>query len=239
VTELEQRLVTLGGELAYPPEPALAPAVLARLEERQRRPFPWRAVAVALAVLAVGIGAAFAVPQARTAILRWFHLRGATVERVQTLPTAVARSRAGGLGRPLPRDRAEQVVGFRLLLPPFEGSAPGRVFVLDRALASVTLRAYGQTVLLSEYRSRVGLLKKAVVGTTVVDPVRVDGDRGLWLEGAAHTLTYFDRRGVYHQRTVLIRGNVLLWVHGDITLRLEGKLSKAQALRLARLTRQR
>ena len=38
---LERQLQELGQELAYPPEPDLAPAVLARLH---RRPFPWRRV---------------------------------------------------------------------------------------------------------------------------------------------------------------------------------------------------
>ena len=41
---------------------------------------------LALAVLALAVAAAMAVPQARTAILELFRLRGATVERVETLP---------------------------------------------------------------------------------------------------------------------------------------------------------
>src|SRR4029453_9608988 len=98
VSPLEQRLQALGRELEYPSEPDVTEAVLARLD---RRPFPWRLVVIAAAVLALAIGAAFAVPQARSAILRFFHLRGASVERVETLPPAVERSRAGGLGRPL------------------------------------------------------------------------------------------------------------------------------------------
>jgi hypothetical protein len=37
---------------------------------------------------------------------------------------------------------------------------------------------------------------------------------------------------------VLIRGNVLLWTDGPLTLRLEGRLTKAEALRLGRLIHQ-
>lgn len=235
MNELEPRLAALAPELELPAEPDLASAVLARLEERARRPFPWRAVAVALAVVAVAIGAVFAVPQARTTILRWFHLRGATVERVETLPPAVERSQAGGLGRPRSLGEAERIVDFDLALPPFEGGRPKRVYVLDRALATVIVRAHGRPVLLSEYRrSDVEFLKKGVVGETRIQPVGIDGDRGLWLEGPTHVLTYRDRSGTFRQRrTILIHGNVLLWVHGDLTLRLEGKLTKAQALRLA------
>jgi hypothetical protein len=234
VNELEQRLRELGQELEYPAEPDVAPAVLVRLD---RRPFPWRTVAIAFAVVVVAIAAAFAVPQARTTILKWFHLRGVTVERVETLPPGVERSQAGGLGRPLSRDEAKRAVGFELALPP--GERPERVYVLDDALATVVLRAYGRALLLSEYRAaNFDLLKKSAGGKTVIEPVRVNGEPGLWLEGGPHTLTYFDRHGEFHQRTVLIQGNVLLWIHGQLTLRLEGRLRKSQALQIARLIRQ-
>jgi hypothetical protein len=230
MSSLEQRLQRLGQELEYPPEPDLAPAVLVRLD---RRPFPWRLVAVALAVLAVALGAAFAVPEARTTILKWFHLRGVTVERVETLPPAVEPSQ---LGRPLSRDAAERVVGFELALP--LETKPGHVYVLDNALASVVLRAEGRPLLLSEYRAvDFGLLKKSASGKTVIEPVLVNGEAGLWLEGGPHTLTYFNRRGEFRQRTVKIRGNVLLWTRGQLTLRLEGELTKAQALDIARVIR--
>jgi hypothetical protein len=235
VSELEQRLHRLGQELEYPPEPDLAPAVLARLD---RRPFPWRPLAVAFAVFAVAVAAAFAVPQARTTILKWFHLRGATVERVETLPPALERSQAGGLGRPFSRDEAERAVGFELALPPFRGAAPKRVYVLDSALATIVLHAHRRSILLSEYRAvDFGLLKKSAGGKTVIEQVRVNGEPGLWLEGGPHTLSYFNRHGEFQERTVRIRGNVLLWIHGQLTLRLEGKLAKARALDIARVIR--
>ena len=232
MNELERRLVALGGELELPPEPDLAAAVAARLEERGRRPFPWRAVALAAAVLAVAIGAAFAVPQARTTILRWFHLRGVTVERVETLPRAVERSQTEGLGQPYSLVEAERLVGFDLALPPFSGGRPSRVYVLDAQLASVVVRAHDRTVLLSEFRSSdVDFLKKVTAAETRVEPVQIDGEPGLWVEGGTHVLVY---PGSTEPPATLIHGNVLLWVHGNLTLRLEGKLTKAQALRLAR-----
>jgi hypothetical protein len=236
MNEMERRLLALGPELELPPEPDVAAAVIARLEERGRRPLPWRRVAIALALVAVAIGAAFAVPQARSTILRWFHLRGATIERVETLPPAVERSQAGGLGQPSPLAEAERIVGFDLELPPFEGSGPKRAYVLDGVLASVIVHAHGRSVLLSEFRSSdFDFLKKVTDGETSVEPVRIDGDPGLWVEGPRHALIY--PGGFSDRRPILIHGNVLLWVHGDLTLRLEGKLTKAQALRLARSTR--
>ena len=100
--------------------------------------------------------------------------------------------------------------------------------LLDGVLATVILRVGGRPVLLSEYAARdYALLKKSVAEKAVVEPVRVDGERGLWLEGPPHTLTYFSGSGEFRQRTVKITGNVLLWTHGPVTLRLEGRISKA------------
>ena len=231
---LERSLLALGRELELPPEPDLAPAVRARLV--RRRPFPWRPVAGAFAAVALAVAAALAVPQARSALLRWFHLGGATVIRVESLPRAVERSQAGGLGKPLPLAEAERRVGFHLLLPPFKGDPPARAFVVGRSLATVVIRAHGVRVLLSEFPSLAGgEVKKLVAdGAAVVEPVTVRGRRGLWVEGS-HTFSYFDRETGYRERPVRIRTNVLLWVRGGLTLRLEGALTKAQALALARL----
>jgi hypothetical protein len=230
VSTLEQRLQELGRELAFPPEPDLAVSL------STGRPFPWRRVVLAAAVVVVAIAAAFAVPQARTTILRWFHLRGVTVERVETLPEARERASAGGLGRRLTVAQAQRRLGFHLLLPPLDGRPPA--YVLDDALGTVILRVGDRPVLLSEYLARsYVLLKKSVAGKAVVEPVRVGGERGLWLEGPPHTLTYFNSRGEFQERTVKITGNVLLWTHGPVTLRLEGRISEAEALRLARRIR--
>jgi hypothetical protein len=238
MTELERQLLAL--PVAVPDAPDLAPAVLARLEG-EGRPFPWRRAAVlALAVFAVAIAAAFAVPQARTTILHWFHIGGATIERVETLPSAVERSQAGGLGRPMSRKAAEQTVGFRLLLPPYKGGGPDRVYVLGDSLATVVLGiGPNHHGLLSEFPSfGPGSMKKLVRGETRLEDARVNGNEAVWIEGGTHTLKYFDRRFGVQEQNVRIHGNVLLWVRGGLTLRLEGiGLTKGKALFLARHTR--
>jgi hypothetical protein len=235
VSALEHRLHELGHELAFPPEPDLA----ARARARARgKPFPWRALAVAFAVVALAVAVAFAVPPARSAILRWFHLGGASVELVDTLPRAKERPAAGGLGRPVPLSQAAEQVGFELVLPALD-RRPERAYVIGNSIASVLLRSHGRTVLLSEFPTFGGeeALKKLAVNTTVIDPVVVRGRSGLWLEGAPHVLTWMDRDTGYRARPILIRGNVLLWLHDGLTLRLEGRLSKRQALELARSIR--
>jgi len=233
MTALEQQLRAL--PVAVPDAPDVAPAVLVRLEGR---PFPWRRAAVlALAVLAVAIAAAFAVPQARTTILHWFHIGGATIERVETLPPAVERSQAGGLGRPMSLKEAEQAVGFQLMLPLYKCCGPGRVYVLGDSMATVVLGIRGHRALLSEFPSFGAFtLKKLTIDETEVEWVRLDGRDAAWIHGGPHTLRYVDRRLGVRERTVLIHGNVLLWVHGGLTLRLEGRLTKQEALDFARST---
>jgi len=227
MNELELSLLEIGRGLDVPAEPDVAPRVLERLE--RRKPFPWRPLAVALAVAVVALGVAFAVPQARSAILRFFHLGGASVVRVETLPPAAERSQAEGLGDPLTREAAQRRVGFELVLP----AASRRVYVLGDSLASVLVRAHGRTVLLSEFPGERQFLEKLVAGRTEVEHLRVDGRPALWIEGAPHVLQYFDRRRGFREQPILVRGNVLLWVHGPLTLRLEGRLTRAQALELA------
>jgi hypothetical protein len=185
--------------------------------------------------VAIAVGAAFAVPQARSAILRFFHIGGETIIRVETLPPAVERSEAAGLGSPLSRREAERRLGFGLLLPP--GKAPERVYVLGDSVGTVVLRLHGRPVLLSEFGSPGEMgLKKLTINQTRVQWVRVNGRDAIWIRGT-HTLTYFDRQLGFREQTIRIRGNVLVWTRGRLTLRLEGSLSRADAIALAETVR--
>ena len=84
VPELERDLEALAAEVAWPPTPELR----LQLDPRRRRRFVEgrRALVLVVAVLLLALAVAFAVPSARTAILRFFHLRGATVELVGAPP---------------------------------------------------------------------------------------------------------------------------------------------------------
>ncbi|HJQ73513.1 MAG TPA: hypothetical protein VJ814_01410, partial [Gaiellaceae bacterium] len=104
MAELERDLRETGRLLAWPAEPDLSPRVRARLGEaapRERFFARRRVLVVALAALVVAVGAAFAVPPARTAILRFFHIGGETIERVDTLPNAPRLSPIAGLDGPM------------------------------------------------------------------------------------------------------------------------------------------
>lgn len=205
MTELEQAFARL--EVEWPPTPAFD-------LRRPARRHAWLA-AVAAAVLAVGV--AFAVPQSRAALLRVFHLGGVTVERVRTLPPAQERALAASLGTPVSAADAAAVLGR-----PFGVDA--RLYA-SGDLVSALLPG---PVVLSELRTDIGpvVLKKVVAGSTDVRSVRVGTAPGVWLSGAPHAL-------FAPPLPPRLAGNVLVWVRGPITYRLEGKgltLERAQEL---------
>src|SRR5438105_2103223 len=122
--ELERALVALGSELEFPATPDLVGPVRRRLARRA----PWCVLAFALALLAVAFGIAMAVPQARSAILRFFHIGAVTVERVETLPRAEQRPLVAGLGPALARPAAEKRAQLKVKLPRVAGTPPSRYY---------------------------------------------------------------------------------------------------------------
>jgi hypothetical protein len=61
----------------------------------------------------------------------------------------------------------------------------------------------------------------------------VDGDMGFFLTGAQHFL-YLAPNDVIRDERVRLAKDVLLWQHGPLTIRLEGRFTLALALRIAR-----
>ncbi len=227
MAELERELRALGATVELPPEPDLVTAVRARLAEPGRpRRFAWRPVAIAVAALAVALGIAFAVPPARSAILRFLGLQGVSVVRVEKLPPVGSGPAAFGERSSLPE--AERLLGFRPVLP--ELSPPDAVYA-DLA-DGVLILLYGEPrarLRLTELRTQHGLIQKLATVEQRIEQVRVNGGPGLWIEGPHVVVELF--------RQPRLSGNVLLWEQGGLTLRLEGRLTKEEALGIARSVR--
>jgi hypothetical protein len=223
----ERELRALAAFVDFPAERDLASAVRARLT---RRPARTRALVVVLVALALALAVAFAVPPARSAILRFLHLRGVRIELVDRLPE-VKTAGPLDLGVPIALRAAARTAGFEPLRSSLLGD-PDRV-TWDGAMLWL---AYGDVrLLVSEFRgsARLDLVKKAVEPRTVITPVRVHGQPGYFLSGATHFLYVAPTDLVRDERVRLAR-NVLLWQHGPLTLRLEGDLSLPRALEVAR-----
>jgi hypothetical protein len=95
-------------------------------------------------------------------------------------------------------------------------------------------RDHGKLVLLVELNgSQAGLTKKFVSGRTQVRPAEVRGVYfGLWISGGDHVVRW-STPGRDHAATTRLAGNVLLWEARGRTYRIEGDLSRAQAMALA------
>lgn len=230
MNELEQRLRDLRGELAWPATPAFEPVLERRRSWAGRR----AALALALLLVAVAAGALALSPGARSAFLELFRLKGASVQLVETLPQA--ETGRPDFGERVAREEAERRVGFSLL--DLGEAEPDAVFVRADRMATLV---YGPVerprLVLSQLRGAVweGFLKKVGAGGTTVEEVRVRGERGLFLSGDEHVVMFVGEDGRVTGEETHLAGTVLLWNRGELLLRLEGELSRAEALELAQM----
>jgi hypothetical protein len=227
MAELERDLRALASLVELPAERDLWPGIEARLAARPRR--PWlRAAAAVLVAAAVAIGIAFAVPQARSAILRFLGFEGVTIVRVEKLPP-VGKG-PGAIGKRVTLEQASRMVSFVPLLP--DVGAPGAIY-FDSNQALLTM-IYGKgdvRLRVTELIAGSAVFSKIVYTSQRVEPVRVNGGPGYWVEGE-HVIS-----GLFGEPQ--LSASALFWEQLPVTVRLEGKLTKAQALRIARSFRPR
>jgi hypothetical protein len=214
MTDLELELRDLAAQLDVPPTPPLSGAVLACLTRRRRRN---RRLSFTVAIGIAALAVALAVPGSRATLLRFFHLRGASVRIIDTLPPLTVHR---PLGEPIALDHA----GFRLLLP--SRRRPEQVYAGG---GGYWLRFPG--LLLFEFQSSSGtqILKKVASVGTDVENVQVDGEPGIWI-GGRHALYLPGGAPVAAAHT-------LIWQHGHLTLRLEATVGLDGALAIARSVR--
>ena len=224
---LEQRLQELGGEIAYPTTPRFD------LGFERRRARITRPLALGFAIIVVALAGVLAVsPGARSAFLEIFQIRGATVERLETLPDLPAQRL--DFGERVGREEAERRAGFELL---DLGSEPDAIFVRPDGLASAI---YGDPerprLVLSQARGAIydGFIKKTGGAGTTIRSVTIGGEPGLFVDGDEHFVMFRDENGDIADEQTYLAGTVLLWNRGDLLLRLEGELTFAEAVELAR-----
>ena len=116
---------------------------------------------------------------------------------------------------------AQRDLGFKPLLPRLGRPDDIRV---DSAAGELILLYRGR-IRMSEFNPGGSIITKLTKIGGDVEPVRVNGGPGLWVpEG--HVVFELGRQP-------RLAGNTLLWEQAGLTLRLEGRLSEAQALKIA------
>ncbi|MFL5936652.1 MAG: hypothetical protein ACJ74P_13830 [Gaiellaceae bacterium] len=221
---IEHELRDLAVDIDLPVERNLAPAVRARIGSRRPRPGKL-AIALALVVLAVTV--ALAVPPARSEIRRWLGLGTARVEFVDRLPDVQTR-RPLEIGPKTSLNDARERVPYDVVTSSLLG-APREVHLLGDQVGFV----YGKHKLLV-LQSRGTYFQKDVGPETSVEHLELNGREALWISGGRHYFAYVERDHQARAAPLYLAGKALIWTRGDLTLRLEGKLSRAEALRIAR-----
>ena len=235
--ELEQELVTLGRALDVPEAPDLVPAVLGGIDTRRLRSGRRRLV-LALAVLALAaLLATLAIPDARSALLRFLQIGGARIELVDELPV-VSPSPAElelMLGQTVSLDEARSGVSFELLELDNE---PDAVYLGDRGTVWFLYgRPDAVRLLVAQTPEHEidepFILKKLAASGTSIEPVTVRGQRAYFLSGEPHVVMLLDEFGVMYPESARLARDVLVWAENGRTLRLEGDLTRADALEIA------
>jgi hypothetical protein len=246
LTELELQLLALRDDVAWPPTPDLATAVQARVAREPREPLrrgwrprlPGRLVPALLALLVVlvAFGALLAAsPGVRATLRDWLGIGSVRIARVQTLPD-ISPARQLQLGRRATVARANAHLGspiatVRALGRPaaiyIDDGPPPRVSEVYAARPGLPPGVAGVGALLDQIQGdSTAFIEKFVAGGVPITPVRVSGERGYFI-GSPHAVTLPD---ALRPR---IAGNTVVWLHNAVTYRLETKLGRAAAVRLA------
>jgi hypothetical protein len=249
MADLHAELTALAVE--WPPTPDLAEGVLERIGPapavpRRRRP-AWRpALAYGLAALVAAFALTMAAsPDARSAVLEWLGLKSVEVQRREPVAPSPSPGTLGsglGLGTPVTLAEARERSPF-LRLPTADALGEPDAIYVGRAAVSLVYgerEGYpradttGAALLVQEFPARVGpFVQKSIGEGSELEQLGVDGAPAYFITGA-HGFAYETAEGVDFEDQRLA-GNTLLVERADgLLLRVEGDVSRGQAVAVAR-----
>lgn len=252
---LDRELRALAEGLTYPPTPPLTAAVRRRLEAEGARPparRPWalpalgRALAgipaalffaAGLGVLVLALALGLSAP-AREAVADFFdRLR---IFQTEEPPAGLPRDITG---TSVSLSEAEARLGFTVRLPTYpEGIESSLTKVLLQEFGESDLKAVvllfdrpsGPRFALFETNAGVG---KGLAPGAAAEPVAGLPGEAYWLEGLRIVQLYDEEGNVIQQSLRQTDANTLIWDAGGFVYRLEGDLSRDEAVRIAQSLR--
>jgi hypothetical protein len=253
--DLEQRLVLLRAEIDWPATPALAARVRARIQEPAAAQRPWfqSRWALAAAAVLVVLAALLAYTPSREAIASWINVH-TIFNRVNQLPTPSPLpsgpiGKRLGLGNPTTLDQAQSKLGWHILVPaslgppdevylqlPPDGPPQGEVTLVYKSRPGLkTAGETGVAVLVTEANGAVDtqIFGKMLGPGTTLDEVTVNGHKGYWIAGQPHVFFFIDADGKFRDETLRLATNTLIIDDNGTVVRIEGDLTKTQALGIA------
>lgn len=251
--DVEQQLLELGASLEWPATPQLAARVRYRVAGPSRTWYqsPWAIAAIALLVALVAL---VAYTPTRDVIARWFNLH-ANIQRTEHPPTpsplpSGPLGQRLGLGGSTTLEAARTGVNWKIAIPrslgePDEvylqkapdGPPEGEVTLVYSARPGIPVSSQtGVSVLITEARGAVdaGFFGKMLGSESTLEEVRVNGHPGFWIAGKPHVFFFIDAKGSFRQETMRLATNTLIFDNGGTVVRIEGDLTKAQAMEIAR-----
>jgi hypothetical protein len=245
-SRLEADLRDLGQALDVPPAPDVRTAVRAALVDdaaraRARRPgrSPWdlrQRAGAAVAGLALALASLLVIsPGARAAALDVLSFAGIDLRDEPPPPGPRGTGTLPGEA-PMTLDAARKRVSFPLVVPRSLGE-PDRVSVSDngRVVTLMYDAVPGRpAVRLDQFVGGLQPYFAKFVDSTKAEYVQLgDGREGLWVR-VPHDVGYLDRTGTVRPGTLRVSARTLVWLEGDVTVRVEGLPTKAAALAVAR-----
>jgi hypothetical protein len=251
--DLEDRLVALGADIAWPPTPGhLWRGVPQRPAAARRFWQPRWALAAAAVVLILATLVAYT--PTRDAIAGWLNLH-TSIRRTNQLPTPSPHPSGPfgprlGLGTQTTLAGAQRQVSWKIAVPvalgapdevyvslPPTGPSGGEVTLVYAARPGIPASgATGVSVLVTEARGGVNehFFQKILGPGVTIEQVSVDGHQGVWISGQPHEIVFTDANGDPYFDTLRLATNTLLFDDGGTVVRIEGDMSKQQAIYIGR-----
>lgn len=255
--ELEAALRDVGAHLVYPPTVDLLPAVRARIAQERGGGLwdllrsPRAAFVPALATLALLLAVTLAFQPAGASALEAIGIGRLTIFRGATPPPSPKATPARttvlpGAAQVASVEDASRQAGFTVLVPSALGR-PDEVYVMQGRQGAVVFLVYapradlpaakqtgiGALIMQAAGRFEAGFLGKVLPPGSRADEVTVNGQRGVWIEGAPHQLFFVAPNGEVVMDTLRLAESVLAWDQGALFLRLEADVTKERALGIA------
>ena len=251
--ELEAMLSDLAGWIDWPATPQLKVVIDERAAVVPLRPrFQTRWAMAAVAVLVI-LATLLAYTPTRTAIADWLNLH-INIRRTTVLPTPspLPSGTLGsnlGLGTQTTLDGAQANVKWHVLVPsrlgtpdavylqlPPDGASGGEVSLVYATSPGIPVSTEtGVAVLVTEARGSVNeqFFAKTLNDTTTIEQVTVNGHQGWWISGQPHVFVFLDSDGTPRFETLRLATNTLVIDDGGTIVRIEGHMTRSQALQIA------
>jgi hypothetical protein len=253
--ELEQQLAALAAQIDWPATPNLVPAVRARITMPLRLRAPWYLSrwALAAAAVVIALAALAAYQPSRDAIASWVNVH-VFFQRVHVVPTPSPLppgplGQRLGLGDQTTLADAQKQVSWHVLVPsrlgepdevylelPPQGTPKGEVTLVYATRPGIPVAGEtGVSVLVTEATGAIegNYFGKMLGPGTTFEEVTAGGHKGYWISGSPHQFYFIDSNGRPRNETLRLATNTLLLDWGGTVVRIEGNLTKKQALEIA------